>query len=474
MSQHILIIDDEEAVCWSLRRALERGGFRVSVASSAEEGLELAGRDKPDAVILDVRLPGMDGLSALGQLRELTHDAPIIVITAHGNLATAVRAVEGGAFDYLAKPFDLAQALDAVARALSRRALGATSPESPRAEPPAAGEIIGHGQAMQRVFKQIALVAPRDASVMITGESGTGKELVARAIHRHSTRRDRPFIPIHVAALNPNLVESELFGHVKGAYTGATQGRDGLLALANGGTAFLDEVADIPLSVQAKLLRLLEFNEVFPVGSSEPQRLNLRILSATHRELAKEVAEGRFRHDLFFRLNGFQIHLPALRERGDDILELAVHFLKSLEPTALPLPAQSAEYLKARSWPGNVRELRHALEHASIIARGGPLLPEHFPSPAVAGEPAKPEEQLATVISLWVQQRIDANDGTEPANLYEEFLNVVEPALLGEVLERLQGNRLAASRWLGLARATVRKLIAKYYPEQATTQEGED
>jgi two-component system nitrogen regulation response regulator GlnG len=166
--------------------------------------------------------------------------------------------------------------------------------------------------------------------------------------------------------------------------------------------------------------------------------------------------------------------LPALRERGDDILELAVHFLKSLEPTALPLPAQSAEYLKARSWPGNVRELRHALEHASIIARGGPLLPEHFPSPAVAGEPAKPEEQLATVISLWVQQRIDANDGTEPANLYEEFLNVVEPALLGEVLERLQGNRLAASRWLGLARATVRKLIAKYYPEQATTQEGED
>jgi two-component system nitrogen regulation response regulator GlnG len=470
--RHILIIDDEEAVAWSLRRALERGGFRVSVASSAEEGLDLAGDAKPDAVILDVRLPGMDGLSALGRLRELTQDAPVIVVTAHGNLGTAVRAVEGGAFDYLAKPFDLSQALDAVARALSRRAM--TAVDTPRPEPSPAEEIIGHSPAMQRVFKQIALVAPRDASVLITGESGTGKELVARAIHRHSGRREKPFIPVHVAALNPNLVESELFGHVKGAYTGAAQGREGLLALANGGTAFLDEVADIPLPVQAKLLRLLEFNEMFPVGSSVPQPLNLRILSATHRDLAKEVAEGRFRHDLFFRLNGFQIQLPPLRERGDDILELARHFLKNFEPSAAPLPAATVAYLKSRSWPGNVRELRHALEHASIVARGGLLLAEHFPASVVPGERADLQAQLAAVVRLWVQKRIEANSDSEPANLYEEFLNVVEPALLGEVLERLQGNRLAASRWLGLARATVRKLIAKHFPEQSNGGEGDD
>jgi two-component system nitrogen regulation response regulator GlnG len=461
---HILIIDDEEAVAWSLRRALERGGFRVRVASSAEEGLELAGREKTDAVILDVRLPGMDGLAALGQLRELTRDAPVIVITAHGNLATAVRAVEGGAFDYLAKPFDLSQALDAVARALSRRAVNAA--ELTRVDPTPAQEIIGHSPAMQRVFKQIALVAPREASVLITGESGTGKELVARAVHRHSGRRDKPFIPVHVAALNPNLVESELFGHVKGAYTGAGQSRDGLLALANGGTAFLDEVADIPLPVQAKLLRLLEFNEVFPVGSSVPQPLLVRILSATHRDLAKEVAEGRFRHDLFFRLNGFQIQLPPLRERGEDVAELAEHFLKTFEPSAVPLSAATNAYLKSRSWPGNVRELRHALEHASIVARGGPLLPEHFPLSAVPGEPADLQEQLAALVRLWVQRRVETTAGAEPTNLYEEFLNVVEPVLLGEVLERLQGNRLAASRQLGLARATVRKLIGKYFPQQ--------
>src|SRR5579859_3338081 len=276
--KHILIIDDEEAVCWSLQRAFERAGHRAVVAASAEAGLESARREPPDCIFLDVRLPGMDGLDALAHLRRITDDAPIIVITAHGNLSTAVRAVEGGAFDYLAKPFDLTQALDAAARALTRPTTsGEVSPLEPSAE-----DFVGRSPVMQLVFKQIALVAPRDACVLITGESGTGKELVARAIHRHSARRDLPFIPVHVAAMNPNLVESELFGHVKGAFTGASVDRPGLLTLADGGTVFLDELADIPLPVQAKLLRVLEHNEVFPVGGSQPQTLHLRILSATH------------------------------------------------------------------------------------------------------------------------------------------------------------------------------------------------
>ncbi len=292
---HVLIVDDEEAVCWALEKALGKLGHSVAVASSAEEAFVLAQRQTPDAIILDVRLPGLDGLSALGRLRALSGDAPVIVVTAFGNLSTAVRAVDEGAFDYLAKPFDLEQALDTVARALKRRTLQPPPGASPPAEdidPPE--EIVGTSAAMQAVFKRIALVAPRDTCVLITGESGTGKELVARAVHRYSLRRERPFLPVHVAALNPNLVESELFGHAKGAFTGASETKLGLLALADGGTVFLDELADIPLSMQIKLLRVLEHSEVTPVGSNQPRGLNIRILAATHQDLDARLPREPF------------------------------------------------------------------------------------------------------------------------------------------------------------------------------------
>ena len=463
---HILLIDDEEAVCWALQRALTSEGHAVAVASSAEEGLALAGRQRPDAVILDVRLPGMDGLTALARLRQVSQDAPIIVVTAFGNLDTAVRAVEGGAFDYLAKPFDLDQALDAVARAL-QRANGASAASATLNEP-AVGpeEIVGHSLALQVVFKRIALVAPRDACVLITGESGTGKELVARAIHRHSPRKDKPFLPVHVAALNPSLVESELFGHVKGAFTGATQSRPGLLALADGGTVFLDELGDIPLPVQVKLLRVLEHNEVLPVGGNQPDRLNIRILSATHQDLPRLVAAKHFRHDLFFRLNVFQIHLPPLRERRDDIALLAEHFLRRFETRALPLLPDTLRFLTNLPWLGNVRELRNALEHAAILARGGPLLPEHFPLMG-SGAPADPAAQLADSVRLWLAERIKHCRPNPPADLYAELLGQVEPALLEDVMRRVQGNRWAAAQWLGLNRATVRKKLGLYELSQA-------
>ena len=273
MKPTVLIIDDEEAIAWALRKACENQGYRAVVAPSAEEGLSKAKSERPAAIFLDVRLPGMDGLTALGQLRQLNPDAAILVMTAHGNLSTAVKAVEGGAFDYLAKPFDLDAAMGAVERAVKRgtkqaEVSGATVTDD---------EIIGASLAIQSVFKRIALVAPTNACVLITGESGTGKELVARAIHANSPRRDKPFLPVHVAALNPNLVESELFGHVKGAFTGADRSRPGLLALADGGTVFLDELGDIPLGVQVKLLRVLERQEILPVGGVESQRVNVRI-----------------------------------------------------------------------------------------------------------------------------------------------------------------------------------------------------
>jgi two-component system nitrogen regulation response regulator GlnG len=459
---HILIVDDEEAVCWALQRALSREGHRVSVAASAEEAFGLAARQRPDAVVLDVRLPGLDGLSALGRLRQLSDNAPVIVVTAFGNLSTAVKAVEGGAFDYLAKPFDLDQALETVARALQRRALekqGQANNGAAAPGPAAPEEIVGRSAAMQTVFKRIALVAPRDSCVLITGESGTGKELVARAVHRYSGRRDRPFLPVHVAALNPNLVESELFGHVKGAFTGAAQARPGLLSLADGGTIFLDEVAEIPPAVQVKLLRVLEHNEVLQVGGNLPQPLSIRILAATHQDLERRVADGSFRHDLFFRLNVFQIHLPPLRERRDDILPLAEHFLRRFEPSALPLLPAAAQFLTGLPWLGNVRELRNALEHAVIVARGGPLLPEHFPAQAPALGAAGPEEQVQAAVRAWFAARLRAAGGGPPSDLYAELLRCVEPALLDEVMRRVHGNRWVAAQWLGLNRATVRKKL---------------
>jgi two-component system nitrogen regulation response regulator GlnG len=472
---HILIVDDEEAVCWALERALKREGYQVATAPSAEAAFTAAQKQRPDTVILDVRLPGLDGLSALADMQRLTEDAPIIVVTAHGNLDTAVRAVEGGAFDYLAKPFDLSQALDAVARAVQRRALQATNgpaddEDEPVAEP---GEIIGRSRVMQSVFKRIALAAPRDACVLITGESGTGKELVARAIHNHSARRERPFLPVHVAALNPNLVESELFGHVKGAFTGASQARPGLLALADGGTVFLDELADIPLPVQVKLLRVLEHNEVLPVGSNRQQPLDIRILGATHQDLSRRTAEGAFRHDLYFRLNVFQIHLPPLRERPEDLPLLAEHFLRRFEPRALPLLPDTVRHLQSLPWFGNVRELRNALEHAAILSRGGPLLAEHFPTISTGFTPADRAAQLAAMVKQWADDRIRAAGNAPPTNLYAELLRCVEPALLEEVMRRVQDNRWVAAQWLGLNRATVRKKLHLYGLSQTPEEEEE-
>jgi two-component system nitrogen regulation response regulator GlnG len=459
-----LLVDDEEAVCWSLERALTREGHRVAVAPSAEQAFVQVEKQRPDVIVLDVRLPGMDGLSAVGRLRQLSEEAPIIVVTAFGNLSTAVRAVEEGAFDYLAKPFDLEQALDTVQRALQRRALQQQAPpaEADTNGPATPEEIVGRSAAMQTVFKRIALVAPRDSCVLITGESGTGKELVARALHRYSGRRERPFLPVHIAALNPSLVESELFGHLKGSFTGAAQTRQGLLALADGGTVFLDELADIPLPVQSKLLRLLEHHEVLPVGSNQSQALNVRILAATHQDLERRIADGAFRHDLFFRLNVFQIHLPPLRDRRDDILPLAEHFLQRIDSQALPLLPDTVQFLTAQPWLGNVRELRNALEHAVIVARGGPLLPEHFPAVKTSFGRLTAVEQLDAAVRAWFADRLKATPGTPPVDLYEEMLKCVEPALLDEVMRRVQGNRWVAAQWLGLNRATVRKKLGLY------------
>ena len=466
----ILIVDDEEIVCWSLQQALERVGFDVALAASAEQALTLLEDETPDAMFLDVRLPGMDGLTALERIQDEQPDLPVIVMTAFGDLPTAVRAVEAGAFEYLTKPFDLDQALAAAERALQAKPMSSdkeTSISTPELE-----EIIGRSPAMQTVFKRIALVASRDASVLITGESGTGKELVARAIHRYSGRSDKPFLPVNIAALNPNLVESELFGHTKGAFTGAAQAREGLLALADGGTVFLDELADIPLPVQVKLLRVLERNEVLPVGGSQPRSFDIRILAATNQDFSRCVSEGHFRHDLFFRLNVFQVPLPPLRDRPEDIELLATHFLTNFEPRSLPLQSATLKYLQDLPWFGNVRELRNSLEHAAIVARGGPLLPEHFPAMSDHLQSGSPADTLERAVRDWVADQVREAENSTPENLYQGLLQRMEIPLLEEVMRRVQDNRWVAAQWLGLNRATVRKKLALYGLSQ--TQEKDE
>jgi DNA-binding NtrC family response regulator len=456
---HVLIVDDEESICWGLSRLLKESGHDVSVAASAEEALDAVGRRAPDLVVLDVRLPGMDGLSAMQHLTRRAGDIPIIVITAFGNLDVAVAAMRNGAFDYLSKPFDLEQAASAIDRAL----VHGNQPPS-RGEPIPTSmheELLGASPAMQEVFKRIALVAPTDASVLIIGESGTGKELVARAIHRHSLRSAEPFVPIHLASLSPTLVESELFGHVRGSFTGAEDSRQGLLELANGATVFFDEAGDIPPSVQVKLLRVLEQHEVTPVGTTQSRKTSFRVIAATNREGGGNREVSALRRDLYFRLAAFEIVLPPLRERVDDVELLAKAFLNRARDGAAArarfTPAALDE-LRRRPWPGNVRQLRHAVEHGVLLARGGQIDIEHLP-PSVEDSPGRTvDTQLSDSVQAWAHRQLAG--GASHGRLYQEFLAQVEPSLFDTVLKRTDGNRAAAADELGIHRATLRKKLS--------------
>lgn len=465
----VLIVDDEPAICWALREALTDDGHVVRVAPSAEEALGLTDDGwRPDAVVMDVRLPGMDGIDGMRELHRRLGDTPVVVITAFGNLETAVRAFDQGAFDYLVKPFDLHQAIDVLRRALDFAGSEAKQqPPATIAELPSDGALLGSSASMQQVFKQIALVAGADVSVLITGESGTGKELAARAIHRHSAQREGPFLPVCIPALNPGLVESELFGHVRGAFTGAAEDRPGLLEISTGGTVLLDEIADVPLAVQVKLLRALEQREILRVGDTRPRPLQIRILAATNRPLDELIASGSFREDLYFRLGVFHIHLPPLRDRGDDVLVLAEHFLRQAQTTPggsdLKFGADALAELKRREWRGNVRELRNAVDHAALVARGGEVRAEHLPvvqsfSPATTSTAELVQRHLAE----WTTQATLSHHGADDPQLHEQFLQLVEPPLLEMVLRRCGQNRAAAAHLLGLHRATLRQKLRRY------------
>ncbi len=462
---HLLIVDDEQSICWGLAKLAESMGHTTASAASAEQGLAAAKSRRPDAVVLDVRLPGMDGLTAMQHFRDLLGTVPIIVITAFGDLTTAVRAVRQGAFDYLLKPFDLRAAERALARALQKKPLGDEIPETVP-QPKSEYAIVGSSPAMQEVFKQIAVVAHSEACAHLVGESGSGKELAARAIHRYSRRAKGPFVVVNMASLSPSLAESELFGHERGSFTGAESARKGLLEQADGGTIFLDEVADIPLTLQVKLLRALEQGEILPVGGESPVTSDFRLISATHQNLRQLVAEGKFRHDLYFRLITFEIEIPPLRRRYEDIPALTDHFLDLLAAkNGLPRPGISAEAmaeLGRRAWHGNVRELRNALEHALILARGGPIAPEHLPEPMLPprATASTDEESLVALVRRWAESQLLSP--VEEQDLYNRFLKIVEPPLFEKTLEHYNGQYVSAARRLGIHRTTLKKKMGDY------------
>ncbi len=467
-----LFVDDEPSICWGFRRMLEGEGHRVLTASSAEEGLKLAANQSPRLVVLDVRLPGMDGISALPRFMKLCPQAQVVIMTAFGDLESAVTAIQGGACEYLTKPFRLVDALRVCRGALEKRRSDSKSNLFSEAKHLENGKLVGHCQAMQLVFRQIAMFAPSNLSVLITGETGTGKELVSAAIHEYSPRNNSSYFPIAPIAFSPDLIESELFGHAKGAFTGANDDRVGIFEQAEGGTILLDEIGDLSLSLQVKLLRVLESGHFLRVGENRIRRCDVRVIAATNADLALAVKDGRFREDLYYRLKGMHIHLPPLRERFDDLEALCEYFLNQIGyPNAeSAMDSQLHGQLSQQYWPGNVRELKNAIHHAAAIARGRRLNIDDFPPPEPLGSLSPPaahgptnaaSQLLVDAVAGWLDAKLAHGDNAN-GDLYQFLLNDIEPTLFARVLKCTGNNKAKAAELLGLHRGTLRERLRQH------------
>lgn len=440
MSQRILIIDDEEHMRRILCKALEQEGYEADMAGDGPDGLDLLNRREMDLVLLDMKLPTMDGMEVLKSIKELYPALPVIVITAYGSIEMAVAAIKAGAADYITKPFDMDELILQVKKALEVHRL-MNEVEFLRSELSQKYKDVllsSKSPAMQGIYELIKRIADSEATVLLTGESGSGKEVIARAIHYSSRRANKPFVAINCAALPDSLLESELFGYEKGAFTGATSRKPGRFEMADGGTIFLDEIGDMSINMQAKLLRVLQDRSFEHLGGNDTISVDVRIIAATNRDLQRAMKEGAFREDFYYRLSVIPINVPPLRERKEDIPDLALHFLKRYDKRGLikGISRQAMDELRDYNWPGNIRELENAIERAVILCDSGVIQPEHLPISVQRDEPSQPALNIDIP-----DQGID--------------LETLEKQLIKKALEKTGGNQTKAAKLLGLTRSAL-------------------
>ncbi len=450
----VWIIDDDRSIRWVFEKALTRENIAFKTFSSAQDALAALNTETPQVVVSDIRMPGESGLELLRRAKELHATLPVIIMTAYSDLESAVTAFQGGAYEYLPKPFDVDHAVELIRRAMEESIRQEGVPEATEATP----EILGQAPAMQEVFRAIGRLSQSHATVMITGESGTGKELVARALHRHSPRAGKPFIAINTAAIPRELLESELFGHERGAFTGAQAQRRGRFEQAEGGTFFLDEIGDMPQELQTRLLRVLSDGHYYRVGGHQPIKANVRVIAATHQDLDARVKQGLFRDDLFHRLNVIRLRLPSLRERREDIPLLARHFLarsaRELGVEAKRLSESTLKYLTVQDFPGNVRQLENLCHWLTVMAPSTSIEVKDLP-PELRSEALPPATSWVAALEREVETLLNRGDSAVMDELTRQF----EKALIVKALAHTGGRRIEASQLLGLGRNTLTRKI---------------
>lgn len=455
---NVWIVDDDQSVRWVLEKALKQANMDTRTFERAEHLLEAIDQGEPDVLITDVRMPGMSGITLLERLQDISPKLPIIVITAHSDLENAVAAYKGGAFEYLPKPFDIDEAVELVRKAA--RVNGHGAGES--AQPDTMASMIGQAPAMQEVFRSIGRLAGSSMTVLITGESGTGKELVARALHDHSPRADKTFVALNTSAIASELLESELFGHEKGAFTGADSRRIGRFEQADGGTLFLDEIGDMSPALQTRLLRVLAESEFYRVGGQTPIKVNVRVIAATNQDFARAVKESRFREDLFHRLNVIRINTPPLRQRREDIPLLLDHYLseaaRELGSPAKVIDSEALERLQGYNWPGNVRQLVNATRRLTVTAPGGVITAEDIPGDLGGRETSqRAAKEWTRMLASWAERQLHNKEGP----LLDQALPEFEKTLIEIAMSQTNGHRQEAARLLGWGRNTLaRKMKA--------------
>ncbi len=456
----IWIVDDDKSIRWVLEKALARENIPCRLFASAREAIEALAEDAPQVLVSDIRMPGASGLELLSAIKEKHPGLPVIIMTAYSDLESAVAAFQGGAFEYLPKPFDVDNAIELIRRAIEESMREVAAEEEPQATP----EILGAAPAMQEVFRAIGRLAQSHATVLINGESGSGKELVARALHRHSPRASKPFIAINTAAIPKDLLESELFGHERGAFTGAQTMRRGRFEQAEGGTLFLDEIGDMPAELQTRLLRVLSDGQFYRVGGHQPIKANVRVIAATHQDLERRVKDGMFREDLFHRLNVIRLRLPSLSDRREDIPLLAKHFLaKSARELGVEIKRISEaalKYLETLDWPGNVRQLENVCHWLTVMAPAQSIevadLPSDLREVRTDGEGA--------VVTDWVrslEQEVTRRLAAGEMSIGDDLTRQFESALIKNALKHTGGRRIEAANLLGMGRNTITRKISE-------------